>query len=228
MTHTYLALAVQEPSGWVPVFISVLALIATLGNYLVTLWRGRKHVRLTSHIRVKEWELDSEGEEADPGFARTYICNVTNTGFVGATIERVYLSWQDPGLPNSFRTYTRWRTGRIQRKDILPNRVARLQLLEDEDLRKLDPGESQKWGVPIDGVLKARILMKLHRHRVGTNGEDDIDRKGYYDEDDIDYIESSTETDKEEPERAEPHSATGEAQEGVLRPWWRRVFGRGR
>jgi hypothetical protein len=30
----------------------------------------------------------------------------------------------------------------------------------------------------------------------------------------------------EEPEMAEPHSATGEAPEGVQRPWWRRVFGR--
>ena len=28
-----------------------------------------------------------------------------------------------------------------------------------------------------------------------------------------------------EPGRAEPHSATGEAQEGVQRPWWRRMFG---
>jgi hypothetical protein len=31
------------------------------------------------------------------------------------------------------------------------------------------------------------------------------------------------------PERVEPRSATGEAQEGVqrpqLRPWWRRAFG---
>jgi hypothetical protein len=30
---------------------------------------------------------------------------------------------------------------------------------------------------------------------------------------------------EEEPERAEPHPATVEAQEGVQRPWWRRVFG---
>jgi hypothetical protein len=30
----------------------------------------------------------------------------------------------------------------------------------------------------------------------------------------------------EEPERAEPHSATVESQETVQRPWWRRVFGR--
>jgi hypothetical protein len=28
-----------------------------------------------------------------------------------------------------------------------------------------------------------------------------------------------------EPERAEPNSAMGEAQEGVQRPWWRRLFG---
>jgi hypothetical protein len=31
---------------------------------------------------------------------------------------------------------------------------------------------------------------------------------------------------EEEPERTEPHPATGEAQESVQRPWWRRVFGR--
>src|SRR5215218_10017422 len=30
---------------------------------------------------------------------------------------------------------------------------------------------------------------------------------------------------EEEPARAEPRSSTGEAQEGVRRPWWRRVFG---
>ena len=36
----------------------------------------------------------------------------------------------------------------------------------------------------------------------------------------------SLQTTEEEPERAEPHSATGGAQEGVRRSWWRRVFGR--
>jgi hypothetical protein len=34
------------------------------------------------------------------------------------------------------------------------------------------------------------------------------------------------ETFEEAPERAEPRSATGEAQAGAQRPWWRRVFGR--
>jgi excisionase family DNA binding protein len=35
----------------------------------------------------------------------------------------------------------------------------------------------------------------------------------------------SPETVEEEPERAEPRSGTSEAQEGVQRPWWRRMFG---
>ena len=35
----------------------------------------------------------------------------------------------------------------------------------------------------------------------------------------------AAETVEEEPERADPNSATVESQEGVQRPWWRRVFG---
>jgi hypothetical protein len=35
----------------------------------------------------------------------------------------------------------------------------------------------------------------------------------------------SPQTVEEQPERAESRSATGEAQEGVQRPWWRRMFG---
>ena len=36
----------------------------------------------------------------------------------------------------------------------------------------------------------------------------------------------SPETTEEEPQRAEPRPTTVESQEGVRRPWWRRVFGR--
>jgi uncharacterized coiled-coil protein SlyX len=35
----------------------------------------------------------------------------------------------------------------------------------------------------------------------------------------------SPQTVEEEPDSAEPHPATGGAQEGARRPWWRRVFG---
>jgi hypothetical protein len=37
--------------------------------------------------------------------------------------------------------------------------------------------------------------------------------------------EETAEGAAEGPERAEPRSATGEAQEGVQRPWWRRLLG---
>jgi hypothetical protein len=35
----------------------------------------------------------------------------------------------------------------------------------------------------------------------------------------------SPQTVEEEPERAEPRPATADTQEGVQRPWWRKVFG---
>jgi septal ring factor EnvC (AmiA/AmiB activator) len=35
----------------------------------------------------------------------------------------------------------------------------------------------------------------------------------------------AAETAEEQQGRRQPHSATGEAQESVRRPWWRRVFG---
>jgi hypothetical protein len=35
----------------------------------------------------------------------------------------------------------------------------------------------------------------------------------------------SPQTVEEEPERAEPRPTTGGAQEGVQRPWWRRIIG---
>jgi hypothetical protein len=35
----------------------------------------------------------------------------------------------------------------------------------------------------------------------------------------------ASETVEEDPERTEPRSATGGAQEGVQRPWWRRLIG---
>jgi hypothetical protein len=34
----------------------------------------------------------------------------------------------------------------------------------------------------------------------------------------------SPQTVEEEPERAEPNSATGGAQESIQRPWWKRIF----
>jgi hypothetical protein len=40
-------------------------------------------------------------------------------------------------------------------------------------------------------------------------------------------VPEASEAAEEQQGRGEPHSATGGAQEGVQRPWWRRVFGGG-
>jgi hypothetical protein len=194
----------------------VLALLATFGNYLVTLWRGRKHVRLTSHIAVEEWEDEGKApeephsEEPHSGVTRTYICNVTNTGFIGATIEGVYLILRDPGFLARLKAYIRWRTLRMQWEYVRAHRVARLQLLEDADPRKLDPGESQKWGVTIDGWLKRRIL-EGPRYPVDTNDEYVVDevKAKRVNEDDIDYMVSSTGTVKGEQILAVALDTTG-------------------
>jgi excisionase family DNA binding protein len=39
-------------------------------------------------------------------------------------------------------------------------------------------------------------------------------------------VPQAPETAEEQQGRGQPHSTTGEAQEGVQRPWWRRVLGR--
>jgi len=73
-------------STWLPIIISALALIGTLGNFTMVLWRGRRHVRIrTSQIRKSL--LIGEGDTG--GFV--HRCTVTNTGYIGVQIQRVEL-----------------------------------------------------------------------------------------------------------------------------------------
>jgi hypothetical protein len=76
-------LAVEEPSGWIPIGISLLALVATIGNYLLTLSRGRKHVQLKSSLVRSSLIVEEPAE--------IYRCLVTNTGYIGVEIDRVEL-----------------------------------------------------------------------------------------------------------------------------------------
>src|ERR687896_355534 len=75
-------LAVQESHNyWIPIGISLLALVGTLGNYVLTLSRGRKHL----HIG---WTLvDEVGREP------TYTCQITNTGYIGLQVAMVSVPW---------------------------------------------------------------------------------------------------------------------------------------
>jgi hypothetical protein len=89
-----LILAVQEShNDWIPIGISLLALVGTLGNYLLTLSRGRKHVQ------IKSWVNDSTAV----GGTVTYRCRVTNTGYIGVQIESVSVTPRSGGFSIGLR-----------------------------------------------------------------------------------------------------------------------------
>ncbi len=72
-----------------------------------------------------------------------------------------------------------------------------------------------------ESTLREELAEERHRREETERERDDLRRELYA----LREPRESPQTVEEEPERAEPHSATGEAQEGVRRPWWRRVFG---
>jgi len=116
---------------------------------------------------VEDWDDAEKVVDVDPPYPAPlsiYNCYVTNTGFIGVTIETVDLFFPDPGRPTRFQTYARRSTGHIQRED----RLVTLRPLEDEDPRKLDPSESQKWARRIEDTDKERIRNTLHGYPVDT------------------------------------------------------------
>src|SRR5215213_4547274 len=75
---TYLAFMASHDGGipdWIPIGISLLALAGTLGNYLLTLSRGRKRVHIQTSIGGR-------------GAAKVR-CRVTNTGYIGLQVQSV-------------------------------------------------------------------------------------------------------------------------------------------
>jgi hypothetical protein len=74
-----------------------------------------------------------------------------------------------------------------------------------------------------ESTLREGMDEERRRREAAERERDELRRELYA----LREPQESPETVEEEPERAAgPHSATGEAQEGVRRPWWRRVFGR--
>jgi len=93
-----------------------LTLVGTLGNYLLTISRGRKYVQLKSSLVRSSLIVEEPAE--------IYRCVVTNTGYIGVEIVGVEL-----------------------RRSAESSLGIVLQLATDEQSRKLDPGESQEWGI---------------------------------------------------------------------------------
>src|SRR5215208_1483354 len=71
-------------------------------------------------------------------------------------------------------------------------------------------------------TLQEELIEERRRREEAEKERDELRRELFA----IREPRPSPETAEEEPERPEPHPATVESQEGVQRPWWRRVFGR--
>ncbi len=71
-------------------------------------------------------------------------------------------------------------------------------------------------------TLQEGMEEERRRREEAERERDDLRRELYA----LREPRESPETAKEAPERAEPRSAAGGAQEPVQRPWWRRVLGR--
>jgi hypothetical protein len=72
-----------------------------------------------------------------------------------------------------------------------------------------------------ESTLREGMAEEQRRREEAERERDDLRRELFA----LREARESPETVEEEPDRAEPHSASGGAEEGV-RPWWRRVFGR--
>jgi hypothetical protein len=73
-----------------------------------------------------------------------------------------------------------------------------------------------------ESTLREGMAEEQHRREKAERERDKLREELYA----LREAPEASETVEEEPERAEPYSATGGAEEGVRRPWWRRVFGR--
>jgi hypothetical protein len=72
-----------------------------------------------------------------------------------------------------------------------------------------------------ESTLREGMAEEQRRREEAERERDDLRRELYA----LRETRESPQTVAEEPDRAEPHPATGGSQEGVRRPWWRRVLG---
>ena len=72
-----------------------------------------------------------------------------------------------------------------------------------------------------ESTLREGMAEEQRRREEAERERDSLRRELYG----LREVPEAPETAQEQQERGEPHSATGGAEEGVRRPWWRRVFG---
>ena len=103
----------------------------------------------------------------------------------------------------------------VRESDVSPEPTGELGVLREE----LDTERTRRERA--ENTLREGMDEERRRREDAERERDDLRRELFARRE----PQESPETVEEEPERAGPHSATGEAQEGVRRPWWRRMFG---
>jgi len=146
-----LVVLATDSTSWIAILISVLALIGTLGNFGYTLWRGRRRVRIRTSVVEDPILIGRAGGPApEPRPSLVYRCTVTNTGYIGLEIGRVALF--SPG----------------------GNVGIELKLSPEEQPRKLDQGEKQKWEKDLDeikGMLGGEGTVEVIAVAADTTGK---------------------------------------------------------
>jgi len=127
----------------------------------------------------------------------------------------------------------------IRRRDVIISQLtARIPELEAPPKARESAESSGPAGAlgEVLDELSAEVARREMAESTLREGMDEESRRREEAERERDYLRQelfalrgtreSPQTAEEEPERAGPHSAAGEAQEGAQRPWWRRMFGR--
>jgi hypothetical protein len=73
-----------------------------------------------------------------------------------------------------------------------------------------------------ESTLREELAEERRRREEAERERDDLRQELYA----LREPRESPQTAEEQQGRGQPHPATGGAQEGVRRPWWKRVFGR--
>jgi hypothetical protein len=103
----------------------------------------------------------------------------------------------------------------VRESDVSPEPTGELGELREE----LDTERTRRERA--ESTLREGMDEERRRREAAERERDDLRRELFARRE----PRESPQTVEEEPERTEPRPATGGTQEGVQRPWWRRVFG---
>ena len=104
----------------------------------------------------------------------------------------------------------------VRESDVSPEPTGELGVLREE----LDTERTRRERA--ESTLREGMDEERRRREEAERERDDLRRELFARRE----PRESPQTVEEEPERAQPHPATGSSQEGARRPWWRRMFGR--